>query len=296
MSLVWDPELNDRLLSLHLLAREILWGISVGMQRSMQVTKSIEFVEHREYQPGDPISAIDWKVYARTDRVMIRRQQADTEGTMVLVLDASADMDTTDSGQPNFKSSKLGRAITALAALTLYAQKRAEPVGLLIIGGTGAEHQWIPPSRRAVGSIFNALASVEGAKKADLKQGLSTLVAKLSKPSIVFIASDWMEEPSEWGIALENLASMRHDIRGLHLYSKLEWTFKIPDSVRLYGKEDGREIPLQREQVSQRFLEEVAKYKLEIVEWSSRAKAVWSYAALEEELTFPLVKLVKGTE
>lgn len=296
MSLEWDSELNDRLLSLHLLAREILWGISVGMQRSNQVTKSIEFVEHREYQPGDPISAIDWRVFARTDRVMIRKQQADTEGTLILVLDASADMESTEKGKPDFVRSKLGRAITALAALTLYAQKRAEPVGLLIVGGTGAEHQWIPPSRRSASSIFHALASVQGAEKADLEQGFMTLLSKLSKPSIIFIASDWMEEPSEWGRALESLASMRHDIRSLHLYSKVEWAFEVPESIRLYGREGGREIPLHREQIRQRFLEEVAKYKLEIVEWSSRAKAIWSYAPLEETLVFPLLKLLKGAE
>ena len=58
MSLVWDSELNDRIVSLQLLAREILWGISVGMQRSRHVTKNIEFIEHREYQPGDPISLV----------------------------------------------------------------------------------------------------------------------------------------------------------------------------------------------------------------------------------------------
>lgn len=296
MSLEWDPELNDRLLSLQLLAREILWGISVGMQRSNQVTKSVEFVEHREYQPGDPISAIDWRVFARTDRVMIKRQQADTEASLILVLDASADMESTQNGKPDFVKSKLGRAITALAALTLYAQKNAEPVGLLVIGGSGSAYQWIPPSRRSAGVIFHTLAMIEGAEKANLEQGFLTLLSKLSKPSIIFIASDWMEEPSEWGKALEGLSSMRHDIRGLHLYSKIEWAFEIPESVRLYGRETGTEIPLQREQLRQRFVEEVENYKREIVEWSSRAKAVWSYAPLEEELVFPLLKLLKGAE
>ena len=228
MSLEWDPELNDRLLSLHLLAREILWGISSGMQRSNQVTKSIEFVEHREYQPGDAISAIDWRVFARTDRVMVKKQQADTEGMLILVLDASADMESSDKGKPDFVNSKLGRAITALAALTLYAQKRAEPVGLLIVGGSGAEHQWIPPSRRSASAIFHALATIKGAKKANLYQGFRDLLSKLTRPSIIFIASDWMEEPSEWGVALEGLAAMRHDIRALHLYSQAEWSFEIP--------------------------------------------------------------------
>ena len=294
MSLEWDPELNDRLLSLQLLAREILWGISAGMQRSNQVTKAIEFVEHREYQPGDPISSIDWRIFARTDRVMIKRQQADTEGNLILVLDASADMESTTEGRPDFEKSKLGRAITALAAFTLYAKKRAEPVGLLVIGGSGLEHRWIPPSRRSAAVIFYTLATVQGAERANLAEGFATLLSKLTKPSILFIASDWMEEPSDWGKPLEALSSMRHDIRGLHLYSEVEWSFDIPESIRLYGQESGREIPLQRDQIRRQFLEEVEKYKKEVIQCAAKAKAVWSYAPLEEPLVFPLLRLLKG--
>ena len=90
MSIPWDPVLHDRLTRLHLLARQIVWGMTSGNHRSNRVTQSIEFVEHKVYQPGDPLSSIDWRVFARTDKLMVKKQQAETNSDVVLVLDASA--------------------------------------------------------------------------------------------------------------------------------------------------------------------------------------------------------------
>ena len=71
---------------------------------------------------------------------------------------------------------------------------------------------------------------------------------------------------------------------------------KFPESIRLYGREGGREVPLQRDQMKQQFLEEVHTYKQEIIEWSSRAKAVWSYAPLEEALVFSTLENTEGVK
>jgi len=276
------------------LSREMLWGLTIGLQRSKQVSKSIEFVEHREYQPGDPVTAIDWKVFARTDRLMIRRQQADTEANIILVLDASADMASASEGHPDLKTSKLGQAITVLGALTLYAQKRAEPVGLLVLGGGDIIHRWIPPSRRATAAIFHSLASLTAAGKAELHEGFEQLTEYLAKPSLIVAVSDWMEDPARWGKSLESLATYRHDIRALHLYSAKEWAFDLPENIRLFAKEGQEDIPLEPSSIRDDFLLEVRRYKNEVSEWAARSKAIWSYAALEDSLLLPLLRLIQG--
>ena len=154
-----DPVINDRLTRLHLLARQLVWGMNSGNHRSNRVTQSIEFVEHRTYQPGDPISAIDWKVFARTDRLMIRRQQADTDAQLVLVLDATGDMQSGIDGQVGqWEDSKFGKALTSLAALTMMSHKRGDPVGLWVCGSEqqGGLNGFVPPSGRTMHPIFSS--------------------------------------------------------------------------------------------------------------------------------------------
>jgi hypothetical protein len=119
-------------------------------------------------------------------------------------------------------TSKLGRAITSLAALALLANKRGDPVGLLICGGKNVAHSYIPPTR-SLATILFTLASVQSAGVANLQHNIEQLSHRMRSKSIVCVASDWMEEPHTWGPNLEILASMGHDIRVLQFFSEKEW-------------------------------------------------------------------------
>lgn len=295
MSIHWDTAINDRLGALHLQARAIVWGMHNGIHRSSRVTRSIEFVEHKDYHPGDPISLIDWKVYAKNDRLMIRKQQADTEAQLVLVLDASADMRTGIDGVDHadeLDTSKLGRAITSLAALALLANKRGDPVGLLICGGKNVAHSYIPPTR-SLATILFTLASVQSAGVANLQHNIEQLSHRIRSKSIVCVASDWMEEPHTWGPNLEILASMGHDIRVLQFFSEKEWNLELPESVQLFGNESREFVPVDTENTKENFRAVVAEYRREVQEWSAKSKALWIEAPLEQSLLMPLLRLVK---
>jgi len=290
----WDPELVDRISSLHLIARELVWGMSTGLHQSSKSTRSIEFLEHKEYTPGESIRDIDWKVFARNDKLMIRKQQADTEVNIFIVLDASGDMATTSTGFPSLENSKMGKALSLAAALTLYAVRSAEPVGLILSGGTGINHDCIPPSRRSKAAIFDLLARVKPGGKADLHNNLPRLMPLLTQKSIVVLISDWMEEPAQWGPSLEMLSAAGHDIRVLHLYSKGEWSLDLPDSVKLFSYESPQEINLDIEKIKSEFKLIVSNYQQEVEDWALRSRAIWSMAALEESLVLPLITVVKG--
>ena len=295
MSIHWDPKVNDRLRALHLMAREIVWGMNNGHHRSHRVTRSIEFVDHKEYQPGDLLSAIDWKVFARTDKLMIRRQQADTDVDCILLLDASADMAIGLAGemQESLENSRLSKAITAVAALALMISRRGDSVGLKICAGTGVSHHFIPPSRQSLPAIFHALATVSAHGKADLASEIGSLTQFLHRKSIVISVSDWMEEPNLWGPSLEMLAAQGHDLRALHLYSRREWSLDFPEDIRLISKEDTRQVPLDSAAMKEHFLNVVAEYLEEVHDWAGRGKMIWVEAALEDSLIQPLVQLLR---
>ena len=298
MSIPWDPIIQDRLTRLHLLSREIVWGMNSGQHRSNRVTRSVEFVEHKMYQPGDPISSLDWKVFARTDKLMIRCQSADTDANIVLVLDASGDMQSTSSGTiEEWTESKFGKSITAMAGLTQMAAKRGDPVGLWICGGadtpTGLTG-YIPPSQRSLHPIFHRLASVNPQGTANLGDNLRQLGMRLPRKAIVIVVSDWMEEPETWGAQLEVLASMGHDIRCIQLYSEREWALDLPGSVQVFSHEVSTENPLDTIAMQSKWSTVLEEYKEQVSQWAARSNSIWIPAALEQELLPPLIQLIKG--
>ena len=87
-----DSELNARLGKLELVAKRIVDGFLAGKNRSSRHGFSVEFVEHREYVPGDDLRHLDWKVLGRMDRYYIKRYEEETNITAVIVLDASKSM------------------------------------------------------------------------------------------------------------------------------------------------------------------------------------------------------------
>ena len=298
MSIPWDPVVQDRLTRLQLLSREIVWGLNTGQHRSTRVTRSVEFVEHKVYEPGDPISSLDWKVYARTDKLMVRRQSADTDSNVVFLLDASGDMQSTYTGDTeNWTESKFGRALTAVAGLAQMADKRGDPVGLWIAGGDSVDtglQGYIPPSQRSLRPLFHQLASVHSSGNASLHSHLTQLAVRLPRKSIIVIVSDWMEDPSLWGPALETLAAQGHDIRCLQLYSKVEWSLELPESIQVYSEEHAEKIPLDTPAMKDIWQQTVSDYRSEVQSWSGRSRSIWVEAAVEDELLPSLIQLVRG--
>ena len=86
----FDSELIARLSRLELVAKRIVDGFLAGKNKSSRHGFSVEFVEHREYVPGDDLRHLDWKVLGRMDRYYIKRYEEETNITALLVLDASA--------------------------------------------------------------------------------------------------------------------------------------------------------------------------------------------------------------
>src|SRR3954463_8821164 len=88
-----DPSLLGKISDLALLARTVVDGFMHGQHRSMRKGSSMDFAQHRSYQPGDDLRRIDWRVFGRTDRFYIKEYEADTNASVVFALDSSASMD-----------------------------------------------------------------------------------------------------------------------------------------------------------------------------------------------------------
>jgi len=239
----WDADLLDRIERLHLKARRAVEGWRHGGHVSRSLATNIEFIDHKEYAPGDPIRHLDWKVAARTDKLVIRRHQAETIVPVLIVLDASGDLGT-GQGPPDLERSKLGAAVTMAATLAVFLSKRGDPVGLSIVGGDGTFDAQIPPGPRTLPAVIRSLASVRSAGMAQLKSAFERVGESMPRRSVVIVVSDLMEEPAVWGPSLGVLASRGVDCRFIHIYDPDEWSLNYDSPVVLFSPEDGASLAM----------------------------------------------------
>src|ERR1041385_1860728 len=116
-----DPALLARIGDLAILARTVVDGFMHGLHRARRLGLSLDFAEHRAYQPGDDIRRIDWRVYGRTDRFYVKEYEADTNASVTFVLDASASMEFGSGGV-----TKYGYGRMLLASLAWLSQRQGD--------------------------------------------------------------------------------------------------------------------------------------------------------------------------
>lgn len=144
----WDPTVLARIRHLHLRARVLTDSLLMGEHRSRRVGQAVEFADYQEYQPGLDLRFLDWKVLARSDRLVVKRFETETELPCTVVLDLSADLATGRTGKggyPDLDASKAGFALTLAATILFFLHRHGEPIGLEIVAGEGTEFQSLPP-------------------------------------------------------------------------------------------------------------------------------------------------------
>ena len=293
----WDPAVLARLGQLHLRARGLVAGLTHGHHKSLRVSRNVEFADYKEYTPGDDLRDLDWKVYSRNDRMVVRRQQSEDELSVVFILDASADMSTGEAGQrPALSGSKLATAITMIATMAYYLQHRGEPIGLAVLGGEGVLQPWIPPRRGAnhLAQIFATLAAVRPGGSEVLAEGFSQVGARVPRRAAVVVVSDLMEEPASWGPALSAMLRRQADLRIAHVYDRKEWEMDFRASARFFSPEGGYPIPIDPDTVREAFSEIVQEYLAEVRQWIGRSHALHVLAASDEPLEVPIGRLLSG--
>src|SRR5690606_30867819 len=149
-----DGTLLDAIRGLHWPARRATRGAAHGSHRSHRIGSSPEFMQYREYRPGDDASKIDWKLYGRTERVNVRQTRDDSELRTTILVDASASM-----AYPLPGLDKWTMASAIASGLAAAAVGDGDPVGLAVVGGTGVAD---PPPRSATNTVANVHRVIGG--------------------------------------------------------------------------------------------------------------------------------------
>jgi uncharacterized protein (DUF58 family) len=244
-----DPAVIARLGTLELRARTIVEGFLSGLHRSPLRGFSVEFAEYRQYFPGDELSTIDWKVYARTDRHVVKKFEEETNLKGYLLLDVSGSM-AYGSGT----LSKLEYGSVLAASLAYLMQQQRDAAGLVTFDAT--IRTFIPPGLRPghLSAILHALDTQQAERRTDSAPPMNQLADAMTKRGLVVLISDLLDDPARVVKGLKHFRYRGCDVLVFHVLDHAELTFPFERPVRFKDLEDDTELLTNPARVRDQYL------------------------------------------
>ncbi len=261
--------------NLELLAKQVVEGFIIGLHKSPFHGFSVEFAEHRLYNPGDSIKNIDWKVYGRTDKMFVKRFEEETNLRCRIVLDASSSMYfPEDAGEGNNpKINKLRFSALGASALMYMLKKQRDAVGLTIFSNEIDFHTKAKSTtvhqRLLTAQLQNLLDNPQRNKSTAAAKCLHQIADNIHKRSLVIIFSDMFENAEnseEIFSALQHLKYSKHEVILFHVVDKkkeLDFEFENRPYVFI-DIETGEEVKLQPNQVKDYYQNQMKKFLTEL--------------------------------
>jgi len=261
MSKLFDEAFLKRLESLHLVSRRILAGRQRAERRSKKVGSGLEFADHRDYSPGDDFRYLDWTVYARMERMLLRLHEEEEDLTIYLLVDCSQSMALKLGDTSKFETA--ARVAAALAYIGLANLDRVSivPFGTELV-------DVMPPTRgkNQIFKVFNFLESVEATGPTRMQECMRKFVHWHKRRGMAVVLSDFYD-PRGYQEALNYLRYHQFEPFIIHLFDEDELSPKLRGDLSLVDCETGdvREVT-----VTPRIL---ARYKKLHEEFSDGLKA-----------------------
>lgn len=240
---------------MELRARNIVEGFLSGMHRSPYFGQSVEFVQHRQYVPGDDLRHIDWKVWGRQDRLYIKQYEEDTNLRCTLLVDGSASM-SYGRGPLN----KFDYAATIAACLAYLSLRQQDSVGLTVFDQDVRTRLPWRSSRAHLKTIYRSLQQTQPEDKTDLTKVFREINDTYPKRSLMVIASDFLGSEKESLRGLGSLRKAGHDILVFHILDDDELDFPFNDPTRFEGLETIDHLTCNPRALREGYLESLERF------------------------------------
>jgi uncharacterized protein (DUF58 family) len=224
----FDPKLLAALEGLDFKARYVMEGFLSGLHESPFHGFSVEFSDYRNYQPGDDLRHLDWRLYARNDRLCIKRYMQETNVRFYVVCDTSASMKYRGEGA---WGSKLECARVLSAALTWFLLKQNDAAGMVTLSGEAGVPEFIRPSQRPnqFGLMLRQLELLEPAGGARLAQLLQHTIRLVHRRSVILFFSDLLEPSEDVALGFKQLRFHGHEVIVFQVLDRDEVEFPFND-------------------------------------------------------------------
>ncbi|HEX9108990.1 MAG TPA: DUF58 domain-containing protein, partial [Longimicrobiales bacterium] len=240
---------------LEFVSREVVEGFLTGLHRSPHRGFSVEFAEHRMYQPGDDLRYIDWRMFGRSDRYYIKQFEEETNLRSYLLLDASASMAWSSGDLP----SKLWYAKQLAACLGLLLIRQGDAVGLLAFDEKLRAHLGPRGGRRQFTHLCEALTPMEAGGQTEAGSALRDIAGRLRRRGLVVLLSDLLVDPESTRTAIRFLRHRGHEVLVFHIIDPGERELPTMRDARFVDPETGEEIPVSVADLRAEYREAVAR-------------------------------------
>ncbi|WP_026712090.1 DUF58 domain-containing protein [Flavobacterium filum] len=254
---------------LELLANQVVEGFISGMHKSPFHGFSAEFAEHKVYNKGESTKHIDWKLFAKTDRLYTKRYEEETNLRCHLIIDNSSSMHfpQLESGQP-FYESKIGFSVLASAVLMNLLKKQRDAVGLSVFSDT---YEYYAPEkgsdrhhRMILNKLEDLLENPKLAKPTESVTFLHLIAEKMHRRSMIVLFTDMFQNGEEEKLfnALQHLKHNKHKVVLFHVVDeKRELNFDFDNAPRKFiDVESGETVNLFAENIKEVYEKNVEAY------------------------------------
>ncbi len=273
------PEEISRISRLEVKARQIVEGFLSGLHRSPYFGQSVEFVQHREYVPGDDTRRIDWKAWSKTDRYYIKQYQEDTNLRTTLVVDLSESM---QFGSGSITKYEYG--CTMAAALAFLLLRQADSVGLVTFDDSIRSRVEHRSKQTHLNSILAALDIQKPAQKTDIFDVLQHVAEEQTRKGLVVLVSD-LFAPREGLFKGLNLLRFRgHDVLLFHVLDDQEIDFEYTGTTKFEGLEDSGQLVCDPRSLREGYQAAMTAYLAELRRFCSHSSIDYQTIRTSEHL------------
>jgi uncharacterized protein (DUF58 family) len=264
----------QQLSKLELLAKQIVEGSITGLHKSPFHGFSVEFAEHRLYNTGESTKNIDWKLFAKTNKLFTKKFEEETNLRCQILIDTSASMALPASDNSNIENlNKIGFSIYAAAALLFLMRKQRDAVGIKLFDETLRFESEIKNNKNHVSWLIDQLEKEllkkEYTKNTMLIDAINTMASKSSKRSMTIIFSDFVQQQNDIPAlmnSIQHLKHLQHEVIVFNVMDKKhELNFEyVNRPTKFVDAETGESIKLNPEEIKTEFISHQKKQLLEL--------------------------------
>ncbi|MFC1637155.1 DUF58 domain-containing protein [Planctomycetota bacterium] len=264
----------ERLRGIEISVHRPMDGSNQGLHRSPAFGSSVEFAEYREYMPGDPISQIDWPVYARSDRYVIRRFHEDVSIRCYVLLDISGSMGYKGTG--SMTKIEYG---CYLAAAMLYVMLQQSDTSSLITFDTDIRRYHEP-----AGSFVNLkpmlleLENLQLGKEGDIETTLHTAAELIKGRALVVIISDFLQDPEKIIRGINHLHHDGKEITLFHIMDPTEVNMPLSGLLEVVSMEQEGKLTVDFGRIKETYLKQLRLYLDQLRAGCQRIRADYIFA------------------
>ncbi|MDP6544696.1 MAG: DUF58 domain-containing protein [Phycisphaerae bacterium] len=255
MSKYIRPEVLTRIARIKFEPNQLVEGTLAGAHRSPFHGFAIEFAGHRDYVPGDDVRHLDWKVYYRHRKYLIKQYEMDTNLVCHLMLDVSASMRYGEGD-----SQKLLYAARMAVTLANLIVEQSDRVSLTTFDERVVNSLAPSNSLAQLINMSELLDEVEPVKKTHIGPSIMDLAARAGRRAIIVILSDFFVDLDDLNDAVQRLCYDDHEVVLMQVLHNDEIEFDMPGTIRFVGLEDGTEIDARPDDTRKSYLDAMKQF------------------------------------